>query len=124
MEQLTIKNLEQFTLQQVYDFVVEHLRGVAKNSNRLYSVRMYYDEDLDHKCAVGCLIPKELYQREFEGAAVKSLLSNDLEEFKPKDQKYLDLLETLQRTHDWVMISEWEKNFKKISDSYGLTYHS
>lgn len=64
----------ELTNQQIYDTVVTHLwtqNEVSRNDDS--SSCAYYDEATGNKCAVGCLIPAELYSWELEGRGVRNL---------------------------------------------------
>ncbi len=87
-----------YTKQQTFNKVVRHLRrqGVRSSDE---GVCLYRGPD-DTKCAVGCLIPDELYSPRMEGCAANGfemacflvLLGHDVE-----------LCDNLQSAHDFYM---------------------
>lgn len=56
-------------------------------------------------CAVGCLIPDELYQEDIETTGVKSVVHEGIleEVVDCKDSKTIALLESLQSIHDNIV---------------------
>lgn len=129
----------ELTDQQIYDTVVTHLwtqnaRSVAPEG---YSCR-YYDKATGNKCAVGCLIPTELYSWKLEGRGVRTLKFSHESECR-KVAKFLGvtisntktfLLVELQGFHDEVFkplpASDTQllgmiNSLTSIADSYGLS---
>lgn len=104
-------------MQAQFDKVVEHLarQGVKSRSgsNCLYR----HPEGL--MCAVGCLIPDELYQVNMEGMSSGRVLS----EFKfLKDIIDSELASSLQTVHDYYDPSEWGYNLAEVAKDYDITF--
>jgi len=115
--------------QQAFEMAVKHLRKQGCHSQRVgrfelegTATCMYRMNGL--KCAVGALIPDEMYQESFEGIGIGALINDfaDLNNlFKKVDLK---LLEDLQHVHDNCGVTDWEKEWKELSEVYGLTMPS
>lgn len=107
----TIDWFAQFdTTQKIFDFVINHLHKQGRRSfvkNR--GCRYLMDDNL--KCAVGCLIPIELYDPIFEGDRLSGIIKSMISFFDKNDNyqimyifmdKNSDILNDLQRLHDNV----------------------
>lgn len=134
--------------QEVFDFVVNHLRAQGKRcSNEIYacSYRGYNDNDEQGKklaCAIGCLIPDSLYCTWMEGGGVTNLierLRNHIKELEispplagsPQKEyerlvsfllKNYRMLVSLQGIHDMNEPSDWEKVFKATASGFNVNY--
>ena len=92
--------------QEIYDTVVQHLFAQGKPAFGYYSEEKTVGESGcayrtgELKCAVGCLIPDDVYRRDMENQSVKSLV--DHSEFKVPSYfgEHIPLLNTLQTVHD------------------------
>jgi len=72
------------------------------------------------RCAIGCLIPDNLYEKEMEGNAVYDLLLNF-----PKVKEFFDgvssnLLDALQSVHDSELVKNWPRELEVVAKAYGL----
>jgi len=133
------------TNQEIYDKVLTHLRrqGRAAVAIEDGEPSCRYRDGLGGMCAVGCLIPDEVYTPEIEGEGVFSvgrLLRGELTaERKPyvkvlwdvlkrvgitEDQ--LGLLRRLQSAHDEDLngfgMDDWEAEMSAIADDFDLHY--
>ncbi len=84
-----------------------------------------YRGDGGTKCAIGCLIPDNLYTKKLEGVVVtddrvQSILieAGVLNSFK--DLSLTCLLKYLQDIHDNSFVNEWERDFKELAEHYFL----
>lgn len=108
-------------LQHVYDTMVNHLRqqktrAVNANGSCLYRTKN------GNKCAVGCLISDEEYERELERVLLESVISR-LMGGEPQPPRLKDLLRYMQQTHDGITdVSEWEQAFKDLAAQFDLEY--
>lgn len=103
------------TAQELFNTVVLHMRKQGRQSNTAgpgSSCRYRSPEGM--KCAVGCLIPDEVYNQGIEGRSVNSaavmMLLMDLHL-----QEHKSLLISLQGAHDWAWGShdeDGETDFK------------
>lgn len=104
--------------QHTFDKVTTHLRQqnvqcVDDKGNCLYR------GPNGLKCAVGALIPDNMYSPDFEGqacdwhriACVLEQLGHDVE-----------LCTRLQRVHDWEYVEDWETVLAEVATEHGLTF--
>ena len=132
------------TAQEVFDFVVNHLRTQGKQAVDRDGDCQYCTPD-GLKCAVGCLIPDDKYDPCIEGCALLQA------HFRPSNNNYkimfapaininatgtsklmeiiaeleytpyLKLLSALQRVHD-SHLDQCEKYFQLIAKHFDLEY--
>lgn len=118
------------TLQDIFTKVVAHLLTQGERSfgflpNGGSTGCLYRGKD-NTKCAVGCLIPDELYRSHLENTAVNSpemvkvlqiagVLNLD------GYSKQLDLLVTLQDIHDSTSPEEWPDALARCGRGFDLT---
>lgn len=71
------------------------------------------------KCAVGCLIPDDIYSVAMEGWGVHELIIGwpALSWFK----KHEDLLASLQYVHDGMTEDKWPAALRDVVQQYGLS---
>ena len=110
------------TNQEVYDKVKAHLLTQnAKSISRKYGLCKYRMIRSTKRCAIGCLIPDNLYEREMEGNAVYNLLHDF-----PKIKKFFEgvssaLLAALQTVHDNELVKNWPRELEAVAKEYELT---
>ncbi len=112
-----------FTKQQTFDKVKTHLMEQQKKALSLSNTCCYRAAD-GSKCAVGCLIPDELYSRDLEGYSVWSHDYNTLKgptHLMVQLGHDLLLLRDLQECHDSYDVSEWPKRLSDIASKHSLT---
>jgi hypothetical protein len=96
-----------------------------------------YRNVTDKTCAVGCLIPKKLYDKVIEGTAVDALFDgteqttsfNTENKYNKVRRKIIDhwkglnreLLSELQNIHDNCEPDEWKKQLIRVAKRYYLT---
>lgn len=109
------------TSQEIFNAVAAHL---LKQGKRALMVpgrdRCAYRAPDGCKCAVGRLIPDELYSPAFENWGVERVLNNspELSELFLED---LNLLTALQSTHDCSFVEEWPRVLRYTAERYGLS---
>lgn len=106
------------TEQEAFNQVVAHLRKQGRKSIGLERpfYCMYRSEE-GMKCAVGALIPDELYFPEMEnGGSVRH--NPDVSSLFPHN--LLPLLESLQRIHDRGTVGGWEASLREVAKAYEL----
>lgn len=138
---------ERTKMQAIFDKVATHMllqgepalgRGIKADScmyrgtKKMQSGTIFKPCDVVTKCAVGCLIPDELYHTGLEGLTV------DQESQKEKNQLYVSpllnvlekvgiprsaapLLSMLQKVHDKVPEGKWSGELKEVADRCGLS---
>ena len=130
------------TEQEIFDTVLAHLRKQGKAStNHLNGCR--YRGEGGTACAVGCLIPEELYDPVIEGLVVEQLLGADSLPSGDKSHahkilpiiariegrlgaEHLKLLKELQDAHDMSLslkgLPAWEEEMRQIASWFNLAY--
>lgn len=108
------------TNQEIYDEVVTFLVKQGKRASGQGSC-MYRTEN-GLKCAIGCLIPDELYKGEMEGKGANALMAYpELRFLTP----HMYLLRNLQSAHDvpdtWYNTKNFITEFKYIARSHDLS---
>jgi len=129
------------TLQETFDTVVHHLRRQNQKSMYLPVYEDSFDEqppDMECAyrgenglmCAAGCLIPDELYKEEFEGMSPVDYDDMRYPHYhKTRDEltkvftdlgHEIKLVLALQKIHDNYEVPEWEEQFQRVADKFGL----
>lgn len=118
--EINLSNLKDHTEQQVFDFVVAHLRKQgeqSKNSNGC-AYRGYNEAGDTLMCAAGCLISDDQYTEQMDdmedttwGALVDSDIAPDAHE---------SLIRELQIVHDRDRPA-WEHGFQLVANKFNLT---
>jgi hypothetical protein len=107
--------LELGTHQEIFDKVANHL--LTQNQQALIvdfmAITCAYRGPENTMCAVGCLIPDNVYTSEFEGKEARQL------EFLFFDRD-LWLLENLQQIHDLYNPIEWQDKLNNLAIDSGL----
>ena len=109
------------TEQEVFDKVVNHL--LEQKYQASYEGACVYRAPDGASCAVGCLIPDELYDEEMEGSSLHlpdDKLVAALEELDLWQHR--KLLKDLQEVHDSVP-EEYKfrlEDFEYVAEKYGL----
>lgn len=115
--------------QEIFDKVAKHLiqQGCASVHEELNECRYRTDEGL--MCAVGCLIPDEIYKRNMEGLAAEDLLRAfpEVEEFLGVEvNEDRCFISTLQHAHDNHLSSSpkgmeaWKTRMCRIAEEFSL----
>lgn len=112
------------TLQQTFDFVATHLLRQMKRAVRVSrdgNVLCVYRTAEGLSCAVGCLIPDDMYTPAMEEIGGVCRLLTDIPDAIPlyfKDQR--DFLMELQTIHDQVEIDEWRSELRLLAEYHDL----
>lgn len=112
------------TLQEMFSEIITGLRKQGKKSkNTERTICMYSSAD-GCKCALGMLIKDDCYSHAIEGrniwdAHVEKALENSGIDIKT--MAVHRMLSDMQYSHDSVLISDWELEWRKIAREYGLT---
>lgn len=111
--------------QQAFDIMVAHLRQQGRPSRYDAAGCAYRGPD-GLKCAVGALIPDELYRDNMEGRTIRTLLISDRDAYhklsRLLDRVDVQLLEEMQTIHDHNEPKQWEKAFKYVAEEFNLNY--
>lgn len=114
-----------FTKQQTFNKVVRHLRRQGKKAEvTLTAIKVCRYRTPDGlKCAVGCLIPDEVYDAEMEGKALVLEYGHDpLRDTVTWLGHDLSLAIMLQRIHDEWDVKDWETQLEMLAQAEGLRY--
>ncbi len=101
--------------QAVFDKIVAHLRQQNARSISGVGDCMYRGEG-GRMCAVGCLIPDDVYRPGLEGAL------DDIEFFNGWPDETYTLLGRMQIIHDQTKPEDWESEFRALAAVEMLTY--
>lgn len=104
--------------QEAFDIIVKHLR--TQNAQSMINGVCKYRDLEGKKCAVGCLIPDDMYDLQMEKCLVGELLNNWPELKKSLKDVDTGLLYAMQSIHDSVDISCWETYFANVASGFGL----
>ena len=110
------------TTQQTFDIIVAHLRSQGEKSYTYkwnYNIICAYRSPSGLKCAVGCLIPDEMYNRSFEGKSCQYQTIKDILYFQGHN---ILLVRELQIVHDEFPVAEWEEKFQQLAEKFRLKY--
>jgi hypothetical protein len=113
--------MEKLTNQQIFDKVATHLLNQGKRAMFHNPVTgkdscAYRGQDRT-KCAAGCLIPDDRYDRKMEGFPVSAIrLFREIS----NDENSVLLLADLQRCHDVLFPDRWKQELMSIAEVYGL----
>ena len=118
--------------QEVFDKVAKHL--LTQKIKCVDSTgRCVYRGINGLKCAIGCLIPDDVYEPSMEGFVIhhwfgNTSLSGDgpnrktsIDWMKPAAMN--DLLQSLQLIHDGYTPNEWQKQLKNVAKKHELTFN-
>lgn len=131
--------MNSLTNQIAFDIVLAHLIKQGKRAMGDRPLKMQnplsdgfgcmYKAPDGCSCAVGCLIPDELYRPEFEGEAIRSIIEIDDDMRTHFDDVDVNLLRDLQRVHDCPKC--WDdqgfnryglEDMFKVSKGYNLVF--
>jgi hypothetical protein len=121
---VSVKNLKDVTAQQVFNFVAAHLLVQREKAGRVYPVsenskgfKCLYLAPNGNTCAAGCLIPKELYNPEFEGKGWTGP-AGELRVYS----FHRDLINFLQDVHDGKDVNQWRKALYYLAKDKKLSW--
>jgi hypothetical protein len=114
----TIDTLDQFSLQEIFEFVAKHLL-TQKEPALDESGDCVYRGENNLKCAVGCLIPDSLYRSEIEYVSF-SYLNSFFPSISNYPQKCRNLVCSLQDIHDGQNTESWYEQICILAESYEL----
>lgn len=109
--------------QEIFDRVSNHLLTQKKQALS-EDGKCAYRSNNGLKCAVGCLIPDELYDSNLENnmvSDIKTTLEKSLgvEELGDKDLEFLDVLQFI---HDCEFPDNWDFSLREFADDWNLNF--
>jgi hypothetical protein len=108
--------------QQAFTAMVEHLRKQQQRSRLANDITCAYRGQDGLKCAVGVLIPDEIYDKAYEGLDVQSAIQTSKPLAKLLGHVELEMLQDMQNIHDFQPTEQWERRFELCAADYGLTF--
>ncbi len=119
------------TRQETFDKVALHLLTQNKRAEDDDGVCMYWERESGRQCAVGCLIPKNEYKKEFEGKVLFEFDATHRVPTEPvtpssvgkfmKDKGYdLSLLYEMQNIHDTDTVARWRIKLLELASRKNL----
>jgi hypothetical protein len=100
------------TDQEVFDRVATHLLTQRKKAEDQTGMCVYRGPE-GAKCALGCLIPDELYEPRFEGADLRVMVAENISQNR-------ELLAYLQDIHDSESVDRWAYYLRHAAETFGL----
>lgn len=115
---ITLATLPNYTTQQVFDYVANHLLSQGEKcedfDDYMNPVCVYKNE-VNQRCAAGCLIGTGEYSRTFEGKDWDTLV-----ELKIVPTDHLRLITALQKVHDTSVARHWYWELQNIAKEFSL----
>jgi hypothetical protein len=112
--------------QEAFNLMVDHLRKQQQRSQGLNDTTCMYRGPDGLKCAVGALIPDELYIEDMEGSAITRILIDYRDRYPALSTLFKDIdplfLAEMQDIHDFNPIDQWERRFKGCAEDNDLVY--
>lgn len=116
---MTIQEVNNKSLQEIFDFVANHLLTQNAKSVEESGTCLYRCGDL--KCAVGALISDEDYKCSFEMQNLRLLADKKETIFSDIEESRLAFLIYLQEIHDNYAIEEWSEKLSIVGTDYNLS---
>lgn len=112
--------MKKVTEQEIFDRVATHLLAQQRASVSRDNHRCRYRNDFGLKCAIGALIPDDLYRPQMENLSVVRLLQNfpELSHYMPDNT--LPLCKELQSIHDRTSSDKWLIKLYKVAKQFKL----
>lgn len=134
MNNVNLKNLKDLTEQEVYSTVRHHLLTQMKQAADVFEVELSpIDRTVETSCryrtaegltcAVGCLIPDNLYDESLEGSVASGVLDTlqlELNMTWDERRRWSAFLDDLQVIHDQSQPEHWETQLNNFAKCRGL----
>lgn len=123
-QEMSLWNLNDYTLQEIFDEVAIHLltqnsKAIRnKDGSAAYHGYSQSNAEIPAQCAIGCLIPNDKYSREIEGFGVTHLL--EFLKLQYSNAFTESLLSALQCLHDNLHPTLWYYELQNIAKNYEL----
>lgn len=105
------------TDQELFDKVATHLLTQNAKSQESDGTCAYRGEN-GTKCSIGCLIPDDKYDEDFEGKRVGSCA--ELREAAGISQNQVSLAGALVVVHDLYLVEDWPAELTSVADIHYL----
>ena len=110
------------SINEIFYKVEKHL--LKQNEQAKVRNRCKYRTSSGLSCAVGCLIPDEMYRNKIENRPVGDLPLNILEPIVgvqyTKRERKLNLLDDLQEMHDTILPEKWPTVLADIKNAFNI----
>jgi hypothetical protein len=116
---MIIQEVNNKSLQEIFDFIAEHLLTQNAKAIEGSGTCLYRCGDL--KCAVGALISDEDYDCNFEMQSLRILSSKKETIFNHIEESRLEFLIHLQTIHDDFLIKEWLEELSILGLRFNLS---
>ncbi len=110
------------TNQTAFEIMVNHLlnQGEKSYDNSTLATCVYRNPD-GLKCAIGAILPDELYNSTMENKLAHALIKDYPAIGKLWENLSINLLAKMQYIHDSRNVDEWYNEFKAIADDFNLS---
>lgn len=110
--------------QELFDKVVTHLLTQNEKSTKVISgiEICAYRGNNGLMCAVGCLIPDEIYNEDIEGLRAVNVIEKYMCNY-PTYLFYSRFLEELQYVHDSMSVDLWKDELISLAKKEGLQFN-
>ena len=111
------------TAQEVFDTVATHLLTQNERSLRPDGCAddCAYRGDKGMKCAVGVLIPDDVYTPHMEGKSISAVQSSA--HALGHLRRHMALLLALQQLHDTNLVGDWPRSLRETARFFNLSPH-
>jgi hypothetical protein len=108
------------TDQEIFDAVSCHLL-LAQREKSIASGRCSYRSVHNRACAIGCLIPDDVYDRQMDSGvwSIDQLLAGSRALYDMYGQ-HRSLLIDLQKVHDFCDVRDWPDSLVRVADDLDL----
>jgi hypothetical protein len=111
------------TRQEIFDIVSRHLLSQGIKSIDMSGTCLYRGPN-GLKCAVGCLIPDDLYRQQLEMQGVDACdvlyVLEDVEICERDDENMIRFLRDLQNLHDGTVPAFWREELNQLANRWGI----
>jgi len=109
------------TNQSAFDTMVNHLLKQGEKSRAYDRSTCLYRNPDGLKCAIGAILPDDLYVSSMENKLAQSLMHDYPTIGQLWENLSINLLAKMQYIHDNRAVSEWYDEFKAIADDFNLS---
>lgn len=109
------------TNQTAFEIMVNHLLKQGEKSRAYDRATCVYRNPDGLKCAVGAILPDELYVPSMENKLANALFSDYPAIGKLWENISINLLAKMQYIHDHRDVDEWYDEFAAIADDFNLS---
>jgi len=121
---LTTTMLAAFDAQDVFDIVAWHLLWQNSRATAIDRVKCMYRAPDGKRCAIGWLIPDDVYSKALEFFGVRDIAQRLIEGEHARFARFLylhmSLLRALQEMHDANLPAEWPVMLRAIAQRHSL----